>query len=104
LLKVRAKITFIPNSVKDKSKPILTGKYAFRPNHKFNFYKDGFFIGQVMLNRDDAIYFGDVRVVEVWFIDEFGVLRDNLKVGTKWELKSLRNLVANGEVLEILEE
>ena len=103
MLKVRAKINFIPTSI-DKSKPILTGKYAFRPNHKFDFFNDGFFIGQVMLNRDDVIYWGDVRVVEVWFIDGFRLLSKQLKVGTKWELKSAKDLIAVGEVLEIIKE
>ena len=104
MLKVRAKIKFIPSSVEDKSKPILTGKYAFRPNHKFNFYKEGFFIGQVLLDRDDIIYWGDVRVTEVWFIDEFGILKQKLNVGSQWKLQSGVNLIAIGEVLEILEE
>lgn len=104
MLKIRAKVKFIPSDVKDKSKPIISGKYAFRPNHKFSFYKEGFFIGQVMLKSDDVICFGDVREVEVWFIDEFNFLRENLKVGTKWRLQGGVRLIALGEVLEVLEE
>ena len=103
MLKIKAKIKFIPSDVRDKSKPIISGKYAFRPNHKFSF-KDCFFIGQVMLKSDDVIYYGDVKELEVYFIDEFNFLRDNLKVGTKWQLKGGLNLIALGEVLEVLEE
>lgn len=67
MLQIRAKIEFKPSCVKDKSKPILRGDYPFRLNHKFSqIYKEGFFIGQVMLDSSDIIYYGDVRVIEVW--------------------------------------
>ena len=101
MLKIRAKIEFIPSDVKDKSKPIMSGKYAFRPNHKFTF-NESFFIGQVMLKDNDVIYYGDVREAEVWFIDEFNFLRENLKVGTKWQLQGGVRLIALGEVLEMI--
>jgi len=76
----------------------------WRPNHNFG-SPDGraFYIGQVEFDSGDTIAPGESRGALIRFVDGPG-LREHLQPGRTSRIQEGPNLVATGEVVEVLGE
>lgn len=77
---------------------------AYRPNHNFGGPHDRqFYIGQLQIPEGEVVHPGETRNLEVLFLNGPG-LTDLLHVGCRWRIQEGEKLVANAEVLKVLNE
>ena len=99
-LLVIARVALITTDEGGRHSPIVGG-YALRPNHNFgNEVNRNFYIGQIDFEKNDTIYPGDERTVQIRFLNVRG-LKELLHVGLKWRIQEGPRLVAIGEVIEV---
>ena len=98
-LDIKAKVKLLSTEEGGRHTPII-GSVAFRPNHNFgNADNRIFYIGQINFDKDDTIFPGEERIVEIVFLNVKG-LNEILSTGTTWRIQEGPALIATGEVLE----
>ena len=70
----------------------------FRPNHNFDWPESNrFFIGQVEMNDGEWMHPGEIRTLNITFMDAKG-LRELLVAGRKWKIQEGSLVVGEAEV------
>jgi translation elongation factor EF-Tu-like GTPase len=97
---VQARVHFLSTTEGGKAGSV-TGRY--RPNHNFGPEENrSFYIGQLQIPEGKWIQPGETIEVEVAFFN-VGDIKNLLTSGRRWRIQEGQKLVANAEVLSIID-
>jgi hypothetical protein len=102
LIIVLAKIQFKKTEDGGRITPLKSG---YRPNHVFEKVSNpkllSTYIGDLEFDEQELIYPGETKIVTVRFLKNES-LEKYITIGQKWFIYEVPNLIAEGEILEIL--
>lgn len=102
ILLITARIYLRLTSEGGRQSPIKSG---YRPNHVFELQQDlrrlQTYIGEIRFNDVPLIYPGDIHLVTIAFL-RMPQVEKHLQPGKKWWIYEVPKLVAEGEILSIL--
>ena len=104
LIIVSARITFKSTNDGGRAGPVAPG---YRPNHAFEKYgvdkQINYHIGEIQFDEREYIYPGETALVTVIFL-KLGSIERFLIPGQKWFVYEGARLVAEGEILYLIEK
>jgi translation elongation factor EF-Tu-like GTPase len=103
LIIVEARIYFKTSKEGGRNSGIKSG---YRPNHVFEQPKDlkniRTYIGDILFDEQELIQPGETKIVTVRFLRN-PIVEQYIKVGQRWFIYEVPRLVAEGEIIEILQ-
>ena len=80
-------------------------KSGYRPNHVFERKNDGqilqTYVGDILFDHSDLVEPGTIEIVTVRFL-KIPEIEKYIRVGQKWWIYEVPRIVAEGEILEVI--
>jgi len=99
---VKAKFTLYPTEKSNRKTPIKSG---YRPNHVFEYDKNGSFrqtyIGQITFEKNEFIQLGETEIVTVEFLRLFDIDK-YMTIGRKWWIHEAKYVIGEAEIIDII--